>query len=325
MSTAKQLAKHVDVRRLLEHYNFDISNDEGNYVRSACAIHGGKREDAFVANMENGLWTCHTNCGSGDVYTLVQAMEEISFVESLQWVANFFGVELEELEVLEAERKSEAEVQRWIRTVKAMRKKEIPCYESPDNAKRVTKFRTFDKETLEYFGIIHADEVPVVRKDGTSTKLRNRIGIPIRSDGKQIGMSFRRVRNKDNPKWMHQPTNIQTRELLYNYDNAIGKEYVVVVEGITDTWAWHELGIPAVATFGAHLSTEQRNLLIKSGANIVLCYDGDDAGREATRTAYEKLMYVANVEVIHLADGEDPDNITREELMNYYEIKRCKE
>lgn len=322
MSTAKQLVKHVDVRKLLEHYNFDIAVDEGNFIRSACAIHGGNRTDAFVANMDNGLWTCHTNCGSGDIYTLVQAMEEISFKESLQWVANFFEIALEDIEVEEAERKSEEEVQRWIRTVKAMRKKDMPVYESPTDAKKITRFRSFTRDTLEYFGVIHSQEVDVRKKDGSMTQIRNRIGIPIIQKAKQIGMSFRRVRNQDNPKWMHQPTNIHTKELLYNYDNAIGKEYVVVVEGITDTWAWHELGIPAVATFGAHLSDEQRNLLIKCGANIILCYDGDDAGRVATNIAYKKLQYVANLEVIHLNDGEDPDNITREELMNYYEQRQ---
>lgn len=137
-----------------------------------------------------------------------------------------------------------------------------------------------------------------------------------------IGALLRRVNNKDKIKWSNQPEHIKTGEIVYNYDNAKGNYDIVVVEGLTDVWAFHEIGVMAVATFGAHLSKEQSYLLIKTGARITLCYDADTAGKTATEKAIKMLSKKTDLFVIELDEGTDPESITRGELKIKYENRR---
>ena len=78
------------------------------------------------------------------------------------------------------------------------------------------------------------------------------------------------------------------------------------------------MGLTAVATFGAHLTKEQAYLLIKTGATIILCYDGDDAGEVATKKAIEMLSNKADLFKITLNQGDDPECTSREELYERY-------
>jgi DNA primase len=164
--------------------------------------------------------------------------------------------------------------------------------------------------------------------------MTNRLLFPIRFKHTLLGVSLRRIKASDNPKWLHQPAHIDTRELLYNFDACENADTIVITEGIVDVWAYHELGIHAVATFGAHLTDEQYRMLMRTGADLVWSYDGDDAGRIATQKAvlgykdksgkFIKGMFQnkANNFIVEFADGEDPASISREELKRRYENKR---
>ena len=140
--------------------------------------------------------------------------------------------------------------------------------------------------------------------------------------GLTIGASLRRTKETDIPKWSHQPINIKTSNLLYNYDEAIDAESVVIVEGAFDVWAFHEIGITAVATYGAHITDEQYRMLLQCRADLILAYDGDVAGRKAQREVLKRLRGKANLYTIHFDDGEDPASIKREELRDKYESRR---
>lgn len=321
MDALELLNERIDIVKLMNHYNFEQIDDDGSFVRACCALHGGNEPTAFVANVENGRWYCHTGgCGGGDAFTLVQRKEECNFSESVKWLATFFEVEIGDIEVLKRKSKEESELKKWIQTIQARRKHIMNEFHISDNAKSVRKFRDFLPDTLKFFGLKWVDSFDAEKRDGSRYTLRNRLLFPIIQDGVIVGASLRRVRKTDIPKWSHQPIRMKTGEILYNYDITLGDvESVVVVEGIPDVWAYHEIGVAAVATFGAHLTDFQLKLLLQSGKDIVLSYDGDEAGRIARDKAIQMMRLTTNLSVVNFADGEDPANITREELLMRYE------
>lgn len=323
MDAVTLLRNHIDVERLMKHYDFDKMKHHGKIIRACCKIHGGDNPTAFVMNTENGLWYCHTgDCGAGDVFTLVQKMENLDFPSAVKWVANFFHVDISNLQITERKQAYMQEIKQWIKTMQSRKKKTLNEYVIDAEIREVTKFREFKEETLRHFDLGYVERIKLKKRDGGEYTLYNRLVFPIIQNGIQVGALFRRIKSTDVPKWSNQPANIETENLLYNYDATHGKMEIVVVEGILDVWAYHEIGITAVATFGAHLTEEQAKLLLRTGADIVLSYDGDDAGRIATKKAIDMLKYKANIKCVVFDEGEDPENIGREELKKRYEHKR---
>lgn len=118
------------------------------------------------------------------------------------------------------------------------------------------------------------------------------------------------------------------RELygLFQAKRAISKEdCVYMVEGYTDVIAMHQAGIEnVVANSGTALSVYQIRLLHRFTSNIVLLYDGDEAGIHAAMRGTDMLLQEGmNIKVLLLPEGDDPDSFSRkhnaEELKNYIE------
>ena len=106
------------------------------------------------------------------------------------------------------------------------------------------------------------------------------------------------------------------RELygLYQAKKAIAQEdCVYMVEGYTDVISMHQCGIEnVVANSGTALSIHQIRLLHRFTSNIVLLYDGDDAGVHAALRGTDMLLEEEmNVKVLFLPDGNDPDSFAR--------------
>lgn len=326
MNALDKILKSADIIKLLDHYGFNTSHQESNMLRSKCMIHGGDNPSAFVMNLDNGLWYCHTNsCGGGDIVTLVEKMEGYegpsSFPKAIKFLADFFDVDISDLEIIECKDRNKKELEKFIKLMKKRKKKSIKEYTLPDT-KVIVKFRDFKPETLQHFDIGFIDEIELEKRNKEKYKLRNRIVFPIRFNKKVIGMSLRRTKSKDVPKWSHQPVNLEVGSILYNYDNVIGKECVVICEGMIDIMAFHELNIPAVCTFGAKITDKQFSLLLKLGCDLVFAFDGDEAGRKATNEAINRFKNIANTSIIEFKEGQDPANISREELLELYERRK---
>jgi len=323
MFAVEKILQQADIMKLLEHYKFDITQQNGDLIRSKCMIHGGDNPTAFVINTETSLWFCHTgSCGGGDMFSLVEKMEGITFIEAVKWLSDFFQVDIEGLEVKERKSDLRKELNMFIKAMKSRKKEPITSYKISADVKLVTKFRAFTQDTLHHFALGFVDSIELDKRDGTKYTLFNRLLFPIVFNNEIVGIALRRTKSSDMPKWSNQPVNIDTSQILYNYDDAKFSDVIVVTEGITDVWAYHEIGLKAVSTFGAHLTEEQYKLLLKTGADIVLSYDGDDAGREAIKKAHKMLKNKANIYIVDLPDGADPESITREELMQKYDSRR---
>lgn len=318
---ALQLIKdNLDVERILEHYDFDNVTERGNHFRACCKLHDGQNRMAFAIHQDEGLWTCHTGeCGSGDVFTIVQKMEGVSFPVAVHRVAEILNLDITNLEIVARTKQEHKELRAWMKTMKSMLVTETLEYTATGKIKSIKAYKGFKKDTLKEFGVMFFESFTGTNAVGEEFTLSDFLGFPIYKKDILIGMSLRSTRKNEFVKWIHQPSHIKTGELLYNFDNALGQKEVVVVEGITDVWAYHEIGKVAVCTYGASISQVQKRLLTQLGSDLVFSFDGDEAGRSAMRQAYDMFKSHSNIKFVHLPQGHDPENITREELTTQYE------
>lgn len=322
MDAVSVIKNNIDVEKILRHYNVDFKYF-GDYIRCACPIHNGDNPTAFVIN-EDFLWSCHTGgCGAGDVFTFIELMEDIDFPKAVKKTAEILDIDIENLIIAERKNDYLKEVEKFLKYIKSKKKKKVMGEYTPKaDLTQVRSFRNFDEKTLTHFELKYAKEIELEKKDGGTFKLYERLVIPIYSNDMRIGVSIRKIRAKDNPKWFHAPHTIETGSILYNIDSCKDAENIIVCEGMFDVWSWYEAGFKnVVCTFGAHLSEEQYRMLLRTGKNIIWCYDGDNAGLEATKKAIQMMKYKTNQWVIHLPEGADPGNCTKEDLQELYRKK----
>lgn len=319
MEAIELLLENLDVEKVLHHYEFDNVKPSGNFIRASCRIHGGDNPTGFVINAVNGVWSCHTgSCGNGSIFHLIQRIERCGFPQAVNKLAEILGIDITELKIIAVDRQDKKELRKWLDTIRSMQKQEIIEYQPIMDSVKVTKFKEFEPSTLEFFGLHFAEEYYGTTSEGKELTLKDRLVFPVYFDSKLVMTSIRATKKSQQPKWLHQPADIHTGDLLYNYDNAKGKSEIAVVEGITDVWAFHEIGITAVATYGAHITQKQKRLLLMLGCKLIFCFDNDDAGVRAGKKAKEMFEMTSDIAFIHLPTGADPESVSREELTNYY-------
>lgn len=158
---------------------------------------------------------------------------------------------------------------------------------------------------------------------GSYDRFRDRIMFPIRDKrGRVIGFGGR-VLGDGTPKYLNSPeTPIfhKGRELFGLYEvRQAHKEVrrVLVVEGYMDVVALAQYGIDyAVAALGTATTSDHIHTLFRTTAEVVCCYDGDNAGREAAWRALDNalphLQDGRELKFVFLPDGEDPDSLVRQ-------------
>lgn len=322
MDAVDLILDNLDVEALLKHYRFEKISNSGNYYRACCKLHDGDNPSSFVINVETGLWSCHTGgCGSGSIFHLVQKLDEITFPEAVHKIAKILSIDINDLEITAKTKQDKKELKAFLEALKRNNTYEMEAFEPIGDEKKVKKFKGFNLSTIEHFGLTYFETFYSKNSKDEVVIQRDVLGFPIIREGVRVGYSLRATRPDAKIKWMHQPSSIKTGLLLYNYDNVIGADEVIVVEGITDVWAYHEIGKKAVATYGAHLSEEQYRMLMRLGSKLVFSFDGDNAGRTASRKAYDLFHKTSDISFVTLPEGKDPENIPREDLKKYYEQK----
>jgi DNA primase len=147
---------------------------------------------------------------------------------------------------------------------------------------------------------------------------------PIRNHRGQVIGFGGRVLGEDKPKYLNSPETPlfhKGRELygLYEARKAVRKlERLLVVEGYMDVAALAQFDIRyAVATLGTATTPEHLDRLFQSAPEVVFCFDGDKAGRDAGWKALETALPVARdgreIRFLFLPEGEDPDSLIRKE------------
>ena len=146
---------------------------------------------------------------------------------------------------------------------------------------------------------------------------RNRVMFPIIDvRGNVIGFGGRVMDNSE-PKYLNSPESMifNKRKNLFalNVSKKTKMEMLVLTEGYMDTITMHQYGFDcAVASLGTALTQEQAGMLAKYTKEMVLCYDGDQAGQNAAKRAISILEKTdINVRVLRMEGAKDPDEYLR--------------
>ncbi len=166
----------------------------------------------------------------------------------------------------------------------------------------------------------------VVKKDsgGYYDRFRDRVMFPIEDHRGRIVAFGGRIIDKGEPKYLNSPETPlfhKGRELygLFHARDAIKRESrVLVVEGYMDVVALAQFGVDfAVATLGTATTRDHLERLFRHAPEIVFCFDGDRAGREAAWRALDNALPVLRegrqISFLFLPEGEDPDTLVRKE------------
>lgn len=326
MNAVEYILQNVDAKIILDHYGFKISTENDGLIRSNCAIHGGDNETAFVWNTNNNLWYCYTGeCGGGDVFTLIEKMENCTFAQSIKIVAGILGLDISCMTMTRKRNVILEDNRKWLDSMGKKKtqidRKDDSIYCLPyTNYYYDESFDRFDKDLLLFFHSNFCKLYP-----STMGLLYNKLVIPIYFKERLEGVALRDTTGTFQPKWMYDPQHWKISHILYNYDNALEhiKKYkesnIILVEGIFDVWSYHAIGIyNVVAIFGSSLSKTQGNLLLNTGLEWILSFDNDNAGVKCTKKVLEQYGLKADIKIITLPEGKDPGDCTNEELMQSY-------
>lgn len=152
---------------------------------------------------------------------------------------------------------------------------------------------------------------------GMFDRFRNRVMFPIIDHRNNvIGFGGRTMEN-DPAKYLNTSENVAFKKgsNLYalNFAKSTKTGSLILCEGYMDVISLHQAGFnSAVATLGTALTLDQARLMKRMTDNVIICYDSDEAGRNATKRAIDILKSVdLNVRVITVTGGKDPDEFIK--------------
>ena len=180
--------------------------------------------------------------------------------------------------------------------------------------------------------IIERDTRGGERSSGFYDRFRDRLMFPIRDSRGRVLAFGGRIIDQGEPKYLNSPETPlfhKGRELygLYEARRAHNDfKRLMIVEGYMDVVRLHQAGITyAVATLGTATTQEHLNKLFRIPSELVFCFDGDRAGRQAAWRALENALPLARdgreLKFMFLPDGHDPDTLVAEIGKDAFEEK----
>lgn len=299
-----------------------------------CPFHGEKTPSFSVAP-DKGIYYCFGCHKGGGVINFQMEIEGLSYGDAVRALAKRAGLEVPEDPQFQSRYKQQERL--WALSKEAARYFHSKLYaqEGTEGLSYAQK-RGIPKSTLTKFGIGFApnswnglvdamkakgytdqelkDAGLVSEKNGRIyDRFRNRLMFPIIDvRGNVIGFGGR-VMDDSTPKYLNSPETIifNKRKNLFALNLAKKSKlgYLILVEGYMDAVALHQYGFDcAVASLGTSLTQEHAVLLSRYTEQVVLIYDGDEAGQNATRRAIPMLEAAGiQVKVLRMHDAKDPD------------------
>ena len=318
-----------------------------NYV-GLCPFHGEKTP-SFNVSREKGTYYCFGCKRGGDVIDFVMEIERIPFAEAVERLADRFGIRLPASSPQARQRKDEQE---QLAEVMEAAQAVFARHLADDRPRAFLERRAVPLEVAAEFGLGYAmgewralyDELRkrfpertliaaglVVEGDEGRVwdRFRDRVTIPIRSARGRIIAYGGRALGDEKPKYLNSPetTLFSKSQVLFLLDRAsrafATANRAIVVEGYFDCIALHQAGLTeTVATLGTALSEQHTRELARRVRQVVVCFDGDAAGRQAAIGALRTLLAASlEVSVLLLPEGQDPDDIVRREGGNGFRAR----
>ena len=342
MITQKTVQEILSVVRIEDIVgDFVTLKRKGANMGGLCPFHNEKTP-SFNVNPVRNIFKCF-GCGEGgDAVSFLMKHENISYPESLRYIAKKYNIAVEETEVSkEVIQEKQLADALFIINERALKFYQEQLFET-DKGKSIGlqyfKQRGFREETIRKWGLGFAPEyrdaltktlvgegysIENLRKVGLTSSydndfFRGRVMFAIQGlAGKPIAFAGRIMQSDAKaPKYINSPeTEIYFKSKvlygLYHARKAIQqKDECILCEGYTDVISLHQAGIEnVVASSGTSLTTEQIRLIKRFTPNIKILYDGDAAGIKAAVRGLDMVLEEdMNVKIVLLPNKEDPDS-----------------
>ena len=315
----------------------------GSNLFGLCPFHGEKTASFSVAP-DKGMYYCFGCHKGGGSINFMMELEGLSYPDAVRALAKRVGLEVPEDEQYQSRYRAQERL--WALHKEAARFFHSKLY-APEGreALEYAVGRGMPKSTLINFGIGYAPDtwsslVDALRKKGYTDeelkdsglvtvskkngnlfdRFRDRLMFPIIDvRGNVIGFGGRIMNNKDPEaaKYLNSPETLifNKRKNLFalNLAKKSKQGYLILVEGYMDAIALHQYGFDcAVASLGTALTEDGANLLSKYTDQVVLIYDGDNAGQKAAQRAIPILEKAGlQVKVLQMRDAKDPDEFLK--------------
>ncbi len=316
------VSQHVSLKR------------SGSSLFGLCPFHGEKTASFSVAP-DKGIYYCFGCHKGGGVINFVMEIEGLSYPDAVRALAKRAGMQVPEDEQYQSRYRQQERL--WALMKEAGRFFNEQLYTPAGQAcLAYVQSRGLSKSIVTHFGIGFAPDsfhmlVDAMRKKGyTDDELRQadlvgekngRIYDRFRKSlmfpiidvrGNVIGFGGR-VLDDSKPKYLNSNETIifNKRKNLFgmNFAKKTKQPYIILVEGNIDVVTLHQYGFDnAVASLGTSLTDEQVTLLSRYTEQVVLTYDGDEAGQRAAQRAIPMLEKAGiQVKVLQMKDAKDPD------------------
>ena len=340
-----ELLVRVDIVDLIDSH-VPLKKTGANYV-ARCPFHTEK-SPSFSVNRAKQFFHCFGCGASGNAIGFLMDFSHLDFVEAVEDLAAFAGVSVRRESVANsvassAESSTKGDLNNLYqlmeqvaafyveqlrvnpkaidylkaRQVKGEVARDFLLGYAPDKWSVLSEH--FDQKLLVEAGLV------VVKDDGlVYDRFRARIVFPIRDRRARIIGFGGRVLDDSMPKYLNSPetTLFHKGKEVYGLHELLGKnskpQRILIVEGYMDVIALAQFGIHyAVAALGTASSSAHLDLLFRFSSELVFCFDGDKAGREAAwrvmDAAFLSLKDGRSCRIMLLPQQHDPDSLVREE------------
>ena len=308
---------------------------KGSNLFGLCPFHSEKTPSFSVAP-DKGIYYCFGCHKGGGVINFIMEQEGLDYPDAVRFLAKRAGLEVPDDGGYVSGYKRQEKLWNLCREAARYFRSQLfsPAGEAARayvvrrglSAKTVSRFglgfapdgwsglldamvrKGYDKQDLLDAGLAVRSQ-----KGGLYDRFRNRLMFPIIDiRGNVIGFGGR-VMDDSKPKYLNSPETVifNKRKNLFalNIAKKSRQGRIILTEGYMDAIALHQYGFDcAVASLGTSLTEEHANILAKYTRQVVITYDGDEAGQNATRRAISMLEKTGvQVKVLRMQGAKDPD------------------
>jgi len=330
MDPREEIRARISLKDVVSRYVELRPAGRGRY-KGLCPFHKEKTPSFYVDD-EKGLFYCFGCKTGGDVFTFLEKIEGLTFQEALTRLAEEAGVELPQRKApkkdkdlyainqlaLEFFRKNLGE-KAWDylkkRGIEPFYAEAFKLGYAPPGWQNLTRYLSESGIPLEK---ALAAGVVAEKEGRVYDRFRDRLIVPIEDHaGRVVGFSGRSLSGEE-PKYLNTPETeiFKKREILFGLPQAREaireKKRAIVVEGLFDVVALHQMGFrESVAVLGSAFTPEQGLLLKRLGVReLYLAFDADEAGRKATLKSLElEVAKSFKVYAVALPEGKDPGDL----------------
>ncbi|SCY24316.1 DNA primase [Nonlabens sp. Hel1_33_55] len=306
-----------------------------------------ERTPSFMVSPVKQIWKDFSSGKGGNAVTFIMEHEHFTFPEAIKYLANKYGIEVEETEQTDEQKQMQDEKESMFLVSKFAAEwfaGQLKTEEGRAIGYSYFKERGFSDETIKYFELGYSPDqwdaftnaavkagykldflektgLTIIKDDKQFDRFKGRVMFPIRSmSGRVLGFGGRILdSSKKAAKYLNSPQSEiydKSKVLygIYEAKQAMAKEDLCyLVEGYTDVIQLYQAGIQnVVSSSGTALTTEQIRLISRLTKNITVLYDGDAAGLRAAIRGIDLILEAGmNVRVCTFPEGEDPDSFAK--------------